>query len=481
MNRNDLSTIKWSYVQQFASQLLGFGISIVLARLLSPTDFGLMGMIYIIFSISTVIIDSGLSISLMRMKNPAESDYSTVFLANLLIASGIYLLVYILAPYVSSFYQEEILTNLIRYLGLSMIIVATTSIYKVRFTKLLRFKTLTIITTFSTILGSTIGVYSALTGQGVWSIVYMQLTIVTVASISYFISSKWHPKFEFSISNLRKHLSFGYKLLIVQLMDTFFGNFYNIVIGKYFSTHVLGFFTRANTFNKTIVMGISSPLKQVLLPILSNYKDDQSKLTEIYEVVLYSVIIVMSPVLLYSAFFSETIFIFLFTDKWIEAAPFFSVICISFIFYPLNTFVYNFLNLKGKSNTVLKVDIIKKIVLVSSVVIALIYGDIFYLMYTMFITGLVDLFINLYLISRLFKIRIINQVIVLFRIVITPLLAVVITYFLSVSYQFIEFSITDRLILSLGIFLSLFLVGIRLINFEMITSYINTFKRYKSI
>jgi O-antigen/teichoic acid export membrane protein len=401
--------LKWSFFQQISNQILSFVISIVLARLLLPADFGLMGMIYIILTIGTVLIDSGLSTSLIRSETVDQKELSTVFFANISIAVLFYFIIFFTAPFVAVFYKQEILTNLIRFQGLTLIFSSIWSIQNVLLIKELNFKKITTMSLISGFFGSIIGITLAYFDYGVWSIVIMNNFTIILNTLLHWVYSSWRPNLEFSKEKFLYHYKFGYKLVIVQLFDAIFGNIYNLIIGKVYNKNTLGFYTRADSFKKTIIFSISTPLKSILLPILTSIKDDQEKLKKIYILLLQTVLLVISPVLLFFVVFAKPIFILLFTEKWNMAIPYFQIVCLAGILYPINTYIVSFLNVKGRSDLVLKIDIIKRIGLALGIIISLWFKDIYILVWSQVYMSIFDFFVNVFVLKNILNYPILVQ------------------------------------------------------------------------
>jgi O-antigen/teichoic acid export membrane protein len=409
LKSNAFLTLKWSFFQQTSNQILSFLLSVFLARLLVPADFGLMGMIYIILTIGTVLIDSGLSTSLIRTDKISETELSTVFYANIGISIFFYLIIFITAPFVADFYNQEILIKLIRYQGLTLVFSSIWSIQNVLLIKELNFKKITVLSLISNFTGAIVGISLAYNDYGVWSIVIMNNVTIILNTMLHWIYSTWRPKLQFDKDVFLFHYKFGYKLMIVQLFDSIFGNVYNLIIGKIYNINILGYYTRADSFKKTIIFSISTPLKSILLPLLSSIKDDQEKLKKIYILLLQTVLLVISPVLLFCVVFAKPIFVLLFTAKWNLAIPYFQIVCLGGILYPINTYIVSFLNVKGRSDLVLKIDIIKRIALALGIFVSLWFKDIYILVWSQVYLSIFDFFVNLFVLKSILNYPILVQ------------------------------------------------------------------------
>lgn len=459
LKKNAFVNLKWSFFQQISGQILGFIVSIVLARLLVPSDFGLMGMIYIILTIGTVLIDSGLSTSLIRSETVNQKELSTVFYANISIAILFYFIIFVTAPFVAAFYKQEILTNLIRFQGLTLIFSSIWSIQNILLIKELNFKKITVMSLISGFVGAIIGITLAYYNYGVWSIVIMNNSSIILNTILHWVYSTWRPQFEFNKEMFLYHYRFGYKLMIVQLFDAISGNIYNLIIGKMYNKNILGFYTRADSFKKTIIFSISTPLKSVLLPLLTTIKDDKEKLKSIYILLLQIVLLVISPVLLFVVVFAKPIFILLFTEKWNMAIPYFQIVCLAGILYPINTYVQSFLNVKGRSDLVLKIDILKKSALLLGILFSLWFKDVFILVWSQVPLSIFDFTVNLFVLKKVLNYPILLQLKNTFQVLLMPFIAAGLIYcinryvflFLNNNFLIIIISFLFYLLINFGI------------------------------
>ena len=365
LRKQATSGFVWTFAQQFGNQFIGFFVSLILARLLLPSEFGLIGMIAIFVSIGNMLVSSGLTQSLVRSSNIDEDDYSTVFYFNLVSSIIIYFIIFFLAPLVAKFYEQPIITDLLRVYCLTFIISAFAAVQQAKLTREMNFKTQAFISIPSTVTGGVVGVVLAYLGFGVWSLVWSYLTTSVVNTIQLWIYSKWSPLLVFKREKFISHFNFGYKLTLSGLLESIFNNIYLIVIGKYFSVAQVGFYTRAETMKQLPVINISTTLQKVTFPIFSSIQDDDVRLKRIYKQLMEIVIFVIAPVLIFLAILAEPTFRFLFTEKWLPAVPYFQILCITGILYPIHSYNINILNVKGRSDLVLKLEVIKKVVIIN--------------------------------------------------------------------------------------------------------------------
>ncbi len=392
----------WTFAQQFGNQAIGFFISLILARILLPEEFGLIGMIAILIAIGNTLLNAGLTQSLIRSENLEEDDYSTVFYFNLASAIAIYFLIFLLAPLIAKFYSQPILTNIVRVYCLSFIFSAFSAVQFAILTKKMDFRTQTMMTIPATLLGGITGISMAYLGYGVWSLVWSSLVISFLRSAQVWIYSKWKPALVFNNQKFKKHFNFGYKLLLSGLIDKIFSNIYILIIGKYFSAAEVGFYTRAENTKKLPLANIFNSLDKITYPMFAEIQNDNERLKRVYKQLLQMVVFTVSPILLFMAVLGEPTFRFLFTEKWLPAVPFFQILCFTGILYPLHAYNLSILNVKGRSDLFLKLEIYKKIIIVITIIITLPFGILVLLYGQIFISG-IAFFINAYYTGKFLK------------------------------------------------------------------------------
>ena len=432
LKKQATSGFVWTFAQQFGNQLIGFVISIILARLLLPEEFGLIGMIAIFVAVSRVLIESGLTQSIIRSDNLDQEDYSTVFFFNLIASILIYLVVYLLAPFIAEFYNQEILTGIIRLFCLSFIIDAFASVQLARLTKLLNFKTQALVAIPSTVFAGIVGVSLAYLGYGVWSLVWSNIASSIVFSAQIWLYSKWTPSLVFNVFKFKKHFNFGYKISLSSLLNKIFDNIYLIIIGKFFSASQVGYYTRAETMKQLPVKNISSALNKITFPLFASIKDDNERLKRVYRQLMQMVVYVIAPVVIFLAVLAEPIFRLLFTEKWLPAVPFFQILCITGILYPIHAYNLNVLKVKGRSDLYLRLAIIKKAFTVVGILIGIQFG-IYGLLYAQVILSFSSFFINAYYTDIFINYSAVQQFRDVFPIILVAIIAGASIYALDIS------------------------------------------------
>lgn len=391
--KQSLNATIWTIIDIVFNKAIFFIATLVLARLLGPNEFGLIGMIMVFFTIGTTLVDSGLSVSLIRTANPDEAEYSTIFYMNLVMSLIAYLFIFIAAPFVADFYAQPILKSLIRIYCLGFIITAMRMIAQTMLIREMNFKKIAILNIPGNIVGLIIGVWMAMNEYKVWSIVGLYLTTQIVATMMYWIFIKWRPKIVFSIEKMKSHWNFGYKLMISAQLNTIFDNIYNILIGKFYSVQSLGYYERAYTFNNYPVSILSGIISKVSLPLLSQISEDKQRTLRVYRKILMLSFYISAPLMLGALVLAKPLFILFLGEQWIPAVPFFQILCLAYMLHPIHSLNINILSVYGKSNLFLKLEIIKKVMVLVLVLVTFNFG-IYGLVWSSVIGSFAALFIN---------------------------------------------------------------------------------------
>ena len=369
-----LSGVFWSSIQSFGTQAVSFVISIILARLLLPEEFGVIAMIAVFMGVGNMLLDAGLGQSLIRTKDPTEEDYSTVFFFNLGGSLVVYTIIYFSAPWIACFYKQELLIDIIRWYSVVIVINSFSMIHITRLTKQVDFKTQMKVSLPATVLSGILGMFLAFKGHGVWSLVWMAIFKSILDLLFLFYQTKWLPSLVFHIEKFKYHFSFGYKLTLSGLLDIVFNNAYHIIIGKYYQPAILGFYDIANNMKNLPIQTLSTIVSRVTYPIFAEFKDDNVRLKNTYKKVMQLLVFIIAPLLLILSVLAEPLFRFLFSEKWLQAVPYFQILCWSGILYPIHAFNLNILKVKGRSDLFLKLEIIKKIIFSAILVISVQFG-----------------------------------------------------------------------------------------------------------
>ena len=350
----------WSTIERFSMQGVQFILGIIMARLLTPHDYGLIGMIFIFMSISQVFIDGGFTNALIQKQNRSETDYSTVFYINIIISIIFYIILYLLAPYIASYFEQPLLKDITRIYSISLILNSLVAVNRTKLVIAVDFKTQTKISFTSALLSGIIGVTYAWLGYGVWALVIQALTSSIFNIILSFYYVKWIPMWTFSYTSFKNLFSFGSKLLIASLISNIYSNLYIFAIGKKFSAYSLGLYTRADHFAQFASSNLGNILSRVSFPILSQIQDDNEHLVRAYKKYIQMSALIIFPLILGLCGVAKPLISILLSEKWIDCVILLQILCFCYLWNCITTINLNLLNVKGRSDLVLKLEMIKK-------------------------------------------------------------------------------------------------------------------------
>ncbi len=464
----------WTFLQQFSVQLINFVVQIAMARILLPSDYGLIAMLTIFISVAQTLVDSGMTTSVIREKEIKAIDYSTVFFTNLLISLTVYTIVFFIAPFVGVFYKQPILVDILRVYAISFVINAFVAVHLAKFTKELKFKKQFAYQVPSTIIGALSGFTFAYYGHGVWSLVYMNLVQTSVYALSLWIFSGWRPGFTFSKERFKHHFSFGYKLTLSGLLNTIYVNLYRIIIGKAFSPAQVGYFTQADNMRNLPVMQLSNVLNKVTYPLFAKI-DDDVQLKKAYKTVMSLVLSLSALLMLGLLLVAKPLFLILLGEKWMPAVPFFQILCIASMMLPIGTYNLNILKVKGRSDLFLKVEIIKKIIGTICLFAAVPFG-IEAIVWSLCITNIFFAYLNGFFSGKLINYLLLEQFKDSFRVIIIAILPAIIIYFTLVKTNFFTNNWIAVLVIGL-LYLVAYLLLIFIFNRDLVAQYRRILKR----
>ncbi|MHA6280384.1 lipopolysaccharide biosynthesis protein [Salinimicrobium sp. CAU 1759] len=410
LKKTATSGLLWTFLDTAMVRGIGLFTAIILARLLSPVEFGLMGMIYIFTSIATTIVDSGLTSSLIRSEEANASDYTTVFFTNITFSGFLYLILYFCAPAIANFYDQEILITIVRVYGLLFVITSFSAVQQTILIKKLKFKHLLLFNIPGVIFGAATGIFMAYSNFGVWSIIAMQLVTQAIFATVLWYFSEWKPNFRFSIKKFKKHFNFGFKLMLSGLLNSIFDNIYNVIIGKFYSIQQLGQFERAKTFNNYPVVILTTMIGKVTYPLLSGIKEDNERITRVYKQILQFAFFVAVPLMFILAALAEPLFLLVLGNQWEQAAVFFRILCFAGVLYPIHAFNLNLLKIFGRSDWFLKLEIIKKAMIAAVIAVALPLGMVS-LVWSVVIISVLALMINIHYTNKLIAYSLPRQIV----------------------------------------------------------------------
>lgn len=401
--------VAWSAVDRFANTGIQLLANVVLARLLSPDDFGLIAMIAIFIQIAQVFIDSGFTNALIQKKDRNQVDYSTVFYFNLGISIILYILLFFSAPYIAMFFDSPKLESLTRVVGINLIIGALVAVHRTKLTIELKFKHQSLITLVAASISATISIIMAYKGFGVWSLVIMSLLNIFIQTILFYSWIRWMPSLIFSKQSFRHLFSYSSKILGASIIHLLYRNLYPIAIGKRYAATELGYYNRADTFSMYPATIMSSVVSRVAFPVFSKIQDDNDKLRHAYRKYIKFASIFIFPIMLGIIALAKPFTIVVLTEKWLPMVTMLQILCVDWAADHINQINLNILFVKGRSDLALKLEIIKKSIAVIILFISLL-GDIIWVCWGRVIYGIIALFINTHYTKKLIGISRLDQV-----------------------------------------------------------------------
>jgi len=433
LKNKTVSALFYSFGGFLANSGIQFIIGIIMARLLLPKDYGIMGMVAIFIAISQIFIDSGMTQALIREKNVSQADYSTVFYYNLLIAIVIYALLFISAKAISDFFREPVLINIIRVVGLGMLISSLGLIQSTILIRKLDFKTQTKIGVISSISSGIIGIVFAYFGYAVWSLVITNLLNQVITLFLLIVSNKWLPLLTFNVNSFKRFFGFGWKMLLTALLGTLYANLYNVIIGRIYSATQLGYYTKSLSLKDIAANSITTSVTKVSYPVFSSLQDDTDSLKSGFKKIIKNTSFLTFPMMIGLATVASPLIQVLFGNNWMPIVPYFQILCLTGTTLPHRSINLNILLVKGRSDLFLGLDILKMIIslLIIAVVIVFDYG-IYGLLWANFISTIIAFFVNSYFSGKFISYSTKEQIIDMIPALLNSILMGVIVYFSGV-------------------------------------------------
>lgn len=353
-------SVFWSALERLSTQGMQFVFTIVIARILIPEDYALVAMLGIFMALSQLLIDSGFGNALIQKQNRNQVDYSTVFYFNFAFSSFVYLLLYVSAPCIADFYEQPLLQKILRIYGLNLIIRSLAIVQQADLTINLDFKRQALVSLFAVAISGIIGVAMAYYDMGVWALVWQALSCSICWVLGLWLFSRWFPSWCFSIQSFRELFSFGSKLMLADMLHTFYVNMYSLVIGKVFPAATLGYFNRAYTLGQFPVQNFTNIFFRVIYPIQCRYQDDEKKFRFIFMAYVKVSSFIIFPLMLGMAALASPLVSLLLTDKWLPIVPLLQIICLSMLWDSIRRINCSALDAKGRSDYRLYSEIWKK-------------------------------------------------------------------------------------------------------------------------
>lgn len=393
LRRKVFSGFIWRFMERIGAQGVSFIVSLFLARLLTPEDYGQVALVTVFITILNTFALSGIGTSLIQKKDTDELDYSTVFHFNIVFSLLLYVLLFLCAPLIGKFYDDSSLILLVRVLGVSVIISGANNVQRSYVSKTMQFRRFFLSTIVGTIVSGVVGVTMAYQGMGTWAIVGQQLINQVMDTVILWFTVGWRPQKRFSFARLRALYSFGWKLLVSSLIDAVYTNLYSLVIGKFYDANTLGLYNKGVQFPNLIVSNINGPIQSVLLPAMSYEQDNKKRVKDMTRRSIVTSSFFIFPMMIGMAAIAKPMIILLLTEKWVACVPFVQISCITLAFYPIHTANLQAINAMGRSDIFLKLEIIKKIIGLGLLIVAVPFG-VYVMVWFKALSSLISTFIN---------------------------------------------------------------------------------------
>lgn len=400
----------WSFANAIGGQGVTFVVGLVLARLLSPEEYGLIGIITIFISVFNCLIDSGISNAIIRKKDATEEDFNTAFIANLVFSLFFFVVMFAFAPLIASFFNSPILSDLTRVMSIVVVINASRLVHSALLIKNVDFKTNTYCSLISGISSGIIGIGMAMQNYGIWSLVGQQVSRQLLYACCLWYFTKWTPRMQFSYSRFKELWSFGWKLMASSLLNTCWNQVYQVVIGKCYSPSTLGLYTRALQFVSICADNLNQVLQSVSYPVLCKLQDDKEMLKDGYRRFIQMSMAITFPLMLGLAVCSKPLILLTIGEKWLICVPFLQVLCLLYLLNPLHSINLNMLQVLGRSDLFLKLEIIKKGIAIGPILVGVFY-DIMPMLYASVVASIISLFVNTYYSKRLLNYGVKEQIV----------------------------------------------------------------------
>ena len=400
LKNKTIKGLGWSAIDNAARYGMQFVIGIVLARLLSPDDYGLLGLVGIFTVICTALVNGGFISALIRKKEATDDDYNTAFICNLAMSLLLYAVVFLCAPLIARFFCRHELVALVRVSSIGLIIGAFGMVQQTRLTKRIDFKTQTKITILSSAFSGLVGIGMAFTGFGVWALVAQQLATYALTTLQLYLYNKWLPRLRFSSRSFHDLFGFGWKIMLSSLIDAVWKELYQVIVGKFYSPATLGQYTRARHYAKLFSSNLTTVMDRVTYPVLSSIQDDKHRMVSAYRRIIRTSMFITTVALFSLGAVSQPLIYCMIGPKWHEAANYLPLICITYSLYPLHAINLNMLKVQGRSDLFLGLEIIKKIITLAPLLVGAFVG-IMPMLWVNIGAGIIAYFLNSHYSGRL--------------------------------------------------------------------------------
>lgn len=426
----------WSALQRYSTMLIQFISGIILARLLTPYDYGCIGMLTIFMVLSETFIDGGFGSALIQKKQPTHEDYSTIFFWNIGMSAFLYAILFFSAPAIARFYHIPLLCDVLRVQGVILFIYAFNIVQRNQLQKKLNFKVLSIVTISTSIISLTITIIMAYHGFGVWSLVTQHILTALIPALVFWFYIKWRPKLIFSWKSFKELFSFGFYMFLTSLLNQFGNQFQGLLIGRFYNASTMGLYSKAYATEKLASSSISQVMTQVTFPLYAQVQDDKVKLASMIKQLTMSLAFITFPLMFILLLCAKPIFILLYSERWLDSVPYFQVLCLAGLAYCLQSVNFQSISAIGKSKTLFVWTLVKRIIGISFVVIGLLIAGMKGLLAGMVINTWFSYAVNIALVSKHIGYKWWNQLKDIMPVMVVSIVAALVSYGVSMLFNF---------------------------------------------
>ena len=471
-----LTSLIWKFLERVGVSGVQAVVQIVLARLLLPEDYGVIALIAVFIAVAQIFVTSGLNTALIQKKEVDDTDYSSVFFLSLIIAAVCYAVIFITSPLIAAFYGNEIITPVLRVLGITLFFGAFNSIQNAVIARTFTFKNLFISSLGAVIISGIVGIVMALLGYGVWALVGQQLVSYIALCAIMWVTVDWRPKLLFSFTRVKTLFSFGWKLLVSAQIDTIYNNISTLVIGKLYPANMLGYYSQGQQYPNVIVSNINASIQTVMLPAYAKNQDDKATVKQIMRRALTTSSFLVLPAMAGLAAVAEPLVLLLLTEKWLMAVPFLQIFCCVYALWPIHTVNLQAINGIGRSDVFLRLEIIKKAIGLIALAITIPIG-IYAMAVGMIFTGIIGTFINAYPNKKLLNYSPLEQ----WKDIMPSLGISVIMFSLVYAITFLQLPCLAILLIQIPLGIVIYFGLAKLFKLETLTYAVGTIKEYLRI
>lgn len=396
-----LSGISWSFAEKLLTDLVSTVITIVLSRILMPEDYGLVALVTIFITISSIFVTTGLGTALVRDKNATEEQMATIFYLNVILGVVIYIILFLCAPLIAGYRGNTELVALVRVLGLKIPISSVYNIQHAHVKKKMEFKLFFWSSFIGTVMSGVVGISMAYMGFGAWALVFSTLTDNIMDSVVLFFTTKWFPKPVLKIKECRTMIDFGFKVLIKEFINRVYGQLRGLIIGLKYSSADLAYNTKGQKFPSMFIEIVNTTVIRVMLPALSEIQDDREKMQYVIKTSTQLTMFVIVPIMMGLLATADNFITILLTDKWIESVPYIQIYCLVFMIQPLSVVDERVLEAYGLGNTMIKKQVLDTVISIGTIVLALMCFDgAIYIAFSLVVSTFIGVLVNIYLAGR---------------------------------------------------------------------------------